>query len=77
MPRISVVVITLNEEVNIGRCLNSVQDVADEIVVVDSFSTDQTEKIVKEKGGKFIQNKFVDYVTQHNFADQQASNDHV
>ena len=77
MPKISVVVITLNEESNIGRCLDSVKEVADEIVVVDSFSTDNTEKIVKGKGGKFIQNKFVDYVTQHNFADQQASNDHI
>lgn len=77
MPKISVVVITLNEEANIGRCLDSVQEVADEIVVVDSFSTDNTEKIVKEKGGKFIQNKFVDYIMQHDFADQQASYDHI
>ena len=50
MPKISVVVITLNEEANIGRCLDSVKEVADEIVVVDSFSTDNTEKAVKEKG---------------------------
>jgi glycosyltransferase involved in cell wall biosynthesis len=75
MPKISVVVITLNEEANIGRCLDSVKDIADEIFVVDSFSTDQTEKIVKDKGGKFVQNKFVDYVSQHNFADQQATYD--
>jgi len=77
MPKISVVVITLNEEANIGRCLGSVQEIADEIVVVDSYSTDDTEKIVRSSGGKFIRNKFVDYVTQHNFADQQASYDHV
>lgn len=77
MPKIAVVVITLNEEANIGRCLDSVKDIADEIIVVDSFSTDNTEKIVKEKGGKFFQNNFVDYVSQHNFADQQASYDHI
>lgn len=75
MPKISVVVITLNEEGNIGRCLDSVKDIADEIIVVDSFSTDNTEKIVQHKGGKFIQNKFVDYVEQHEFANQQATND--
>lgn len=75
MPKISVVVITLNEEANISRCLDSVKDVADEIMVVDSFSTDRTEKIVKDKGGKFVQNKFVDYVSQHEFADRQATYD--
>ncbi len=77
MPNISVVVITLNEEANIGRCLDSVKDIADEIVVVDSFSTDRTEKIVKEQGGKFFQNQFVDYVAQHKFADQKATYDHI
>lgn len=42
---ISVVIITFNEERNIGRCLESVRDIADEIVVVDSFSTDKTKEI--------------------------------
>jgi glycosyltransferase involved in cell wall biosynthesis len=77
MPQISVLVITLNEEANIGRCLDSVKDIADEIIVVDSYSTDNTESIVKNKGGKFFQNKFIDYVSQHNYADHQASFDHI
>ncbi len=42
MPEISAVIITFNEENNIGRCLESVKKVADEIIVVDSFSTDKT-----------------------------------
>jgi len=42
MPKLSVVIITLNEERNLDRCLNSVKTIADEIVVVDSFSTDKT-----------------------------------
>jgi glycosyltransferase involved in cell wall biosynthesis len=75
MPLISAVIITLNEEKNIGKCLDSLKAVADEIVVVDSFSTDQTELIVKEKGAKFFKHKFENYVTQHEFADKLATHD--
>ncbi len=77
MPKISVIIITLNEEENIGRCIDSVKDVADEIVVVDSYSTDKTEEIVKKKKTKFILNKFEDYVKQHEFANKQVSYDHI
>ena len=54
MVKLSVVVITFNEEKNIGRCLASVKDIADEIVVIDSFSTDKTEEISLEHGARFI-----------------------
>ena len=42
MIRISIVIITFNEQRNLARCLESVKDIADEIVVVDSYSTDDT-----------------------------------
>ena len=45
MNKISAVIITKNEQQNIRRCLNSLVDVVDEIIVVDSYSTDDTEKI--------------------------------
>ena len=45
--KLSVVIITFNEEDNIKRCLESIQKVADEIIVVDSFSSDKTEVIMK------------------------------
>ncbi|MCD4683660.1 MAG: glycosyltransferase family 2 protein [Bacteroidales bacterium] len=77
MPNISVVIITLNEEKNIGRCIDSVKDVADEILVVDSFSDDKTEEIAKSKGAIFIQHKFEDYVKQHEFANKKATYDHI
>jgi glycosyltransferase involved in cell wall biosynthesis len=77
MPKISVVIITLNEEKNIGRCIDSVTDIADEILVVDSYSEDKTEEIAKRKGAVFIQNKFEDYVKQHEFADKNATYDHI
>jgi cellulose synthase/poly-beta-1,6-N-acetylglucosamine synthase-like glycosyltransferase len=44
---LSVVIITFNEERNIGRCLDAVKDIADDIVVLDSFSTDKTEEVCK------------------------------
>lgn len=75
MEKISVVIITLNEERDIGRCLASVKDIADEIVVVDSFSTDITEEICKEYKTKFVQHKFENYISQKNWALNQAEND--
>ncbi|HXP49246.1 MAG TPA: glycosyltransferase, partial [Bacteroidia bacterium] len=42
VPKLSVIIITFNEQKNICRCLESVKEVADEIIVVDSFSTDDT-----------------------------------
>lgn len=49
MNKLSVVIITYNEERNIKRCLDSVKSIADEIIVVDSFSTDKTKDICTEE----------------------------
>ena len=75
MIRISVVIITFNEEKNIGRCLGSVQDIADEVMVVDSFSTDKTREICISFGVKFIENKWPGYIEQKNFGNKLAAND--
>ena len=64
---LSVVIITFNEERNIARCLASVKEVADDIVVVDSFSTDATEKIVREHGARFVQHAFAGHIEQKNW----------
>lgn len=55
MPRLSLIVITKNEELAIERCLRSVESIADEIVVVDSGSTDRTPEIAKRFGAKLLQ----------------------
>ena len=68
MPKLSVIIITYNEEKNIGRCLDSITGIADEIVVVDSFSTDATEKICKSKGAKFFQHAFEGHIEQKSYA---------
>jgi glycosyltransferase involved in cell wall biosynthesis len=77
MNKLSAVIITFNEEQYLGRCLKSLQKIADEIVVVDSFSTDNTQRIAKSYGAKIIEQKFLGYVEQKNFAINQAENDFV
>lgn len=74
---LSAVIITFNEEHNIRRCLDSLKDIADEILVVDSFSTDRTRDICDEFNCKFIQNPFEGHIQQKNFAVDQAKNDFV
>jgi glycosyltransferase involved in cell wall biosynthesis len=75
--KLSVVIITFNEQQNIGDCLASVAKVADEIVVVDSFSADATRSICEQYRVRFIQNPFAGHIQQKNFAMSQASNDVV
>ncbi len=72
MPELSVVIITYNEEKNIGRCLESISDIADDIVVADSYSTDRTEEIVRSYGARFIQHVFEGHIEQKNWAITQA-----
>jgi glycosyltransferase involved in cell wall biosynthesis len=69
---LSVVIITKNEERNIGRCLASVKGIADDVVVLDSFSTDRTEAIVKEHGARFLQHAFDGHIEQKNRAISHA-----
>jgi glycosyltransferase involved in cell wall biosynthesis len=75
--KISAVVITYNEEKNIGRCLESLMDTVDEIIVVDSYSTDATGEICKEKGVNFIQHPFEGHIEQKNYALSCATSDYV
>lgn len=77
MSKISAVIITFNEEKYIEQCIRSVADVADEIVVVDSFSNDRTKEICLSKGVRFIEHPFSGYRDQKNFALTQASNDYI
>jgi glycosyltransferase involved in cell wall biosynthesis len=75
--KISAVIITYNEERNIERCLQSLVKVADEIVVVDSFSTDRTEAICSQYDVEFIRQSFLGYIEQKNFAAAKAQYDYV
>ena len=76
MPELSVVIITYNEERNIARCLESVKEIADEIIVVDSFSTDKTKIICESFDAKVIEHLFEGHIRQKNFAISQATFPH-
>ena len=75
--QISAVVITFNEERNIKRCLKSLVGVADEIVVVDSYSTDRTEEICRSFNARFIKHRFEGHIQQKNWAILQASSPYI
>ena len=77
MIKLSAVIITFNEERNIARCIESLKSVADEILVVDSLSTDKTKEISIALGARVIDQKFLGYVEQKNFALKNALYDHV
>ena len=75
--KLSAVIITFNEERNIQRCIESLLPVADEIIIVDSFSTDRTEEICKLYGIKFFQNVFEGHIEQKNIALLKANHEWI
>ena len=77
MIKLSAVIITYNEEKKIERCIQSLVKIADEIIIVDSCSTDKTKEICKTYNVKFIEQPFLGYKQQKNFAFAQAKYDYV
>ena len=75
--KISATIITLNEERNIERCIRSLQDVADEIIVLDSFSTDDTERICQSLSVRFEQRKWEGYSESKNYLNGLAKFDYI
>ena len=70
-------IITYNEERIIARSIDSLNSVVDEVIIVDSFSTDRTIEICKEKGAVVLQNKFEGYKTQKHFAATKAKHEWI
>jgi glycosyltransferase involved in cell wall biosynthesis len=75
--KLSVIIITLNEERNIERALKSVSQLADEIIVLDSFSTDKTEELCKQFDVRFVKEKWKGYAATKNFANDLATYDWI
>jgi len=71
--KISVVVITFNEEKRLMPALKSVEGVADEIIVVDSYSTDDTLKLARRFTDKVYRRRWTNYADQKNYANGKAS----
>src|SRR5664279_430484 len=77
MHPISAVIITKNEERIIGSCLEAVQKVADEIIIVDSYSTDRTIEISKNFGARIFLQRWLGFGPQKIFGVQMASHNYI
>jgi len=77
VPRLSAVLITKNEASNLPRCLDSLRGVADEIIVVDSGSTDETIEIARRFTDRILTQDWLGYGRQKQFAVEQATADWV
>lgn len=75
--KISGLVITYNEELYIEKCIQSLLCVCDEVIVVDSYSTDQTPEICKQLGVTFISHPYAGQIEQKNFALNQAKYEYI
>lgn len=65
---ITVIILTYNEELNIEKCLKSVAGWTDDIVVVDSYSTDATKAIAERYGARICEHPFTNQAEQFNWA---------
>ena len=65
---LAVVILTHNEECHISRALTSVAQIATEVFVVDSFSSDRTVELAQAQGATVLQNKFINYAKQFQWA---------
>lgn len=74
---ISAVIITLNEEKNIATAIKSLENLADEIIVVDSGSMDKTKKIAKDFGAKIYTHKFENFSSQRNWGLSKAKGEWI
>jgi len=75
--KITATIITLNEERNIRRCLASLENIADEIIVLDSLSTDQTEAICQEFDVRFVAKKWEGYSASKNYLNSLAQHNYI
>ena len=72
---VSILILTLNEEMNLAECLQTVKW-SDDIVVLDSFSTDRTVKIAEEMGARVVQRRFDNWSAHQNWALEHISFKH-
>ena len=77
MPKISACIISFNEEKKIEACLQSLLPIADEIVLVDSLSSDKTLEIAGKYTDNIFEQKFLGHIEQKNLAVEKASNDWI
>ena len=69
--KLVVIILTKNEAIHIARCLANVRALTENILVVDSFSSDKTARIVEQHGARFLQRKWTNHANQFNWALEQ------
>lgn len=75
--KISAVIITKDEARNIARCISSLRGVAEEVLVVDTFSEDGTQEIARNLGARVIEQEWLGYAATKNFANGEALHGYV
>lgn len=75
--KISVAIITKNEEEMLGQTLSAIQDLADEIVIVDSLSTDKTKEIALKFGARFFEKEWQGFSAQKNYLIDQCKGEWI
>ncbi len=68
MADLTIIILTFNEAKHLERCINSIKSITGNVIVVDSYSTDQTLEIAKKCGATVIQNKFINQAVQFQWA---------
>ncbi|MCM4155364.1 glycosyltransferase family 2 protein [Gramella sp. AN32] len=65
---LSAIILTFNEEIHLQRCIDSLKNVCEDIIIVDSFSKDKTKDIALKNNARFVQNKWINHAIQFNWA---------
>jgi glycosyltransferase involved in cell wall biosynthesis len=73
--KITAIILTLNEEIHLARCIENIQDVVDRIVVVDAYSSDKTVEIARKYNCSILQNSWTNHGHQFNWALAQLGAD--
>jgi glycosyltransferase involved in cell wall biosynthesis len=71
--KLIIIILTFNEEIHLKRCIESLQSLKAEILVVDSFSTDRTIEIARNSGAQILQHVFLNHANQFNWALEQLN----
>jgi glycosyltransferase involved in cell wall biosynthesis len=71
--KLIIIILTFNEERHLKRCIESLQNLKAEILVVDSFSTDRTLEIARSSGARILQHQFINHAMQFNWALEQLN----
>jgi glycosyltransferase involved in cell wall biosynthesis len=71
--KLIIIILTFNEEIHLKRCIESLQSLKAEILVVDSFSTDRTIEIARNSGAQILQRVFLNHANQFNWALEQLN----